>query len=219
MKKENVKMKLLSCISTAVLMYFSNVEAAYINEIHYDNTGADTGEAIELITALGDDLSGWSLVLYNGSDGTQYNTIGLSGAATNPVGSSGAVAVVINTPSIQNGPDGIALVYGTNNVIQFLSYEGAFTATDGPAIGLTSMLIGVTESNADPAGMSLQLTGTGNKPEDFTWSGPLLSTFGTQNINQVITDGHTNPVPIPAAFWLFGSGLVGLIGVARRKKA
>jgi len=28
----------------------------------------------------------------------------------------------------------------------------------------------------------------------------------------------TAPVPIPAAAWLFGSGLLGLIGVARRKK-
>ena len=25
------------------------------------------------------------------------------------------------------------------------------------------------------------------------------------------------PVPVPAAVWLFGSGLMGLIGVARRK--
>lgn len=28
-----------------------------------------------------------------------------------------------------------------------------------------------------------------------------------------------DPVPVPAAVWLFGSGLLGLIGVARRKKA
>jgi len=26
-------------------------------------------------------------------------------------------------------------------------------------------------------------------------------------------------VPVPAAVWLFGSGLIGLIGVARRKKS
>ena len=27
------------------------------------------------------------------------------------------------------------------------------------------------------------------------------------------------PVPVPAAVWLFGSGLIGLVGVARRKKS
>ena len=31
--------------------------------------------------------------------------------------------------------------------------------------------------------------------------------------------GQVNVVPIPAAAWLFGSGLIGLIGIARRKKA
>ena len=29
----------------------------------------------------------------------------------------------------------------------------------------------------------------------------------------------SSPVPVPAAIWLFGSGLIGLIGIARRKKA
>ena len=31
--------------------------------------------------------------------------------------------------------------------------------------------------------------------------------------------GTFNPIPIPAAVWLFGSGLLGLIGIAKRKKA
>jgi len=31
--------------------------------------------------------------------------------------------------------------------------------------------------------------------------------------------GQVNVVPIPAAIWLFGSGLLGLIGIARRKKS
>ena len=31
--------------------------------------------------------------------------------------------------------------------------------------------------------------------------------------------GTVSSVPVPAAVWLFGSGLVGLIGIARRKKA
>jgi hypothetical protein len=31
--------------------------------------------------------------------------------------------------------------------------------------------------------------------------------------------GQVNVVPVPAAVWLFGSGVLGLIGIARRKKA
>lgn len=30
---------------------------------------------------------------------------------------------------------------------------------------------------------------------------------------------YSTPVPVPAAAWLFGSGLLGMIGIARRKKA
>ena len=38
-------------------------------------------------------------------------------------------------------------------------------------------------------------------------------------IDNVSIMADVNPVPVPAAVWLFGSGLLGLIGVARRKKA
>ena len=34
-----------------------------------------------------------------------------------------------------------------------------------------------------------------------------------------VQSGDVSAVPVPAAVWLFGSGLIGLIGVARRKKA
>jgi len=32
-------------------------------------------------------------------------------------------------------------------------------------------------------------------------------------------EGHVSNVPVPAAIWLFGSGLIGLFGIARRKNA
>jgi hypothetical protein len=34
-----------------------------------------------------------------------------------------------------------------------------------------------------------------------------------------VYDGDVSTVPVPAAVWLFGSGLVGLVAVARSKKA
>lgn len=37
--------------------------------------------------------------------------------------------------------------------------------------------------------------------------------------NGVVSAADTSVVPVPAAVWLFGSGLVGLAGIARRRKA
>lgn len=44
--------------------------------------------------------------------------------------------------------------------------------------------------------------------------------FDITNIHiDAVTDTGTPEVPVPAAVWLFGSGLMGLVGVARRRKA
>jgi hypothetical protein len=46
------------------------------------------------------------------------------------------------------------------------------------------------------------------------------STFGSLRINSSIALNFTGqPVPIPAAAWLFASGLLGLIGIARKRAA
>jgi hypothetical protein len=44
----------------------------FINEIHYDNAGTDVGEGVEIAGYAGIDLTGWSLVPYNGTDGKSY---------------------------------------------------------------------------------------------------------------------------------------------------
>lgn len=38
-----------------------------------------------------------------------------------------------------------------------------------------------------------------------------------ENVAWAVRDGDVSAVPIPAAAWLFGSGLLGLVGIARRK--
>ena len=39
------------------------------------------------------------------------------------------------------------------------------------------------------------------------------------NYSWAVHDGDVSAVPVPAAVWLFGSGLIGLVGFVRRKKA
>ena len=110
----------------------------FVNEIHYDNDGTDAGEAIEIAGPAGTDLTGWSLVLYNGSGGALYDTTAAERGHPRPVGRvrrrSASLSVQRHPERVD--PDGVALVDPAGAVAQFLSYEGTFTATGGPAAGL-----------------------------------------------------------------------------------
>ena len=50
----------------------------------------------------------------------------------------------------------------------------------------------------------------------FTSAGWNVAT--ASNVDLAFQATFTSPVPVPAAIWLFGSGLIGLIGLARRKQ-
>ena len=50
------------------------------SELHYDNAGTDIGEAVEISGPAGADLTGWTVVLYNGAASAVYDTKLLSGA-------------------------------------------------------------------------------------------------------------------------------------------
>lgn len=154
--------------------------APLLSEIHYDNVGTDTGEALEIEAPVGFDLSGWQLAMYNGNGGAVYDTRTLSGA----VPEAGVVVATYPTNGIQNGsPDGVALVGPDGTVAEFLSYEGVLTAAGGPANGTASTDIGVAESSGTPVGFSLQKV-------DGTWQAPAQHSFGTRN-------GGADPDPDP----------------------
>ena len=166
----------------------------FINEIHYDNAGADADEGIEIAEPSGTHLSSYSLTLYNGNNNSTYKTIKLSGVIPNQ--SNGFGTLFFSIISLQNGaPDGVALD-NNGTLIQFLSYEGTITATDGVAVGNTSTDIGVAENGTTTVGHSLQLNGTGNSYEDFSWSSPAASTYNALNTNQSFSATSVNDVVI-----------------------
>ena len=58
---------------------------AWINEFHYDNNGTDTGEFVEIAATAGTDLTGWSLVRYNGANGQSYSSPAVTSSNFGPV--------------------------------------------------------------------------------------------------------------------------------------
>ncbi|MCP4457545.1 MAG: hypothetical protein GY816_05885 [Cytophagales bacterium] len=154
----------------------------FINEIHYDNASSDVNEGVEVAGTAGTDLVGWTLYLYNGSNGTVYNTVNLSGTISDQDSGFGTLSFAIS--GMQNGsPDGIVLANPDDSVIQFLSYEGSLTGVGGVADGLLSEDIGISETSSTPVDFSLQLTSSGQSFDDFTWTADT-HTFGAVNVNQ-----------------------------------
>ncbi|WP_367389207.1 T9SS type A sorting domain-containing protein [Lewinella sp. LCG006] len=183
-----------AAVLTATDNCTSSEAVLFINEIHYDNDGGDVGEFIEVAGTAGTDLSDCQLVLYNGSNGMTYNSpMTLAGTIDDEGTGFGAVSFSYPTNGLQNGPpDGVALVCG-GAVVEFLSYEGSFTAVGGPADGMMSTDIG-TEAGNTPIGQSLQLTGSGCPAGDFTWGGPAAESPGTINAGQTFELSDCNMV-------------------------
>ncbi|WP_246171468.1 Ig-like domain-containing protein [Sphingobium limneticum] len=175
----------------------------FINEIHYDNAGTDSGEFVEIAGLAGTDVTGWSIVLYNGNPAqrSSYSTQTLSGVISDQQNGYGTIRIAYPANGIQNGgsgpsgePDGVALVDAQGNVVQFLSWEGSFTAANGPAAGMTSTNVGVYEDGTQN-GTSIGLVGTGTGAADFQWALINGATAGGVNAGQSFGGGTPSPTP------------------------
>ncbi len=161
----------------------------WINEFHYDNASIDTLEFVEIVIVYPErySLDDLQLTLYNGSNGTAYRTLGIEDAWTGQKEDPGFQLYVFPVAGIQNGaPDGIALSFGdfTN---EFISYEGIFTANDGPASGITSHQVMPEEDGATPALSSIQRFGKGDQADSFEWVlVPGNHTMGKVNLEQIL---------------------------------
>ena len=154
------KILLVIAMAISISIYGQSI---FINEIHYDNTRADVNEGIEIAGPAGTDLTGYKVRFYRstGDYPTTSSVLNLSGTLPNQQNNMGVLW--FNKSGIQNGSkDGMALVDNLGNVIQFISYEGVITATEGVAIGMTSVDIGVFEDETTPSTYSLQLVGSGS---------------------------------------------------------
>lgn len=89
--------------------------------------------------------------------------------------------------------------------------EGSFEWANGEAVTYTNWEPGEPNNSGDEDFVAMY-SGNGRWVDVMD----LVNPPGIGNISGVV---EMNTIPIPAAVWLFGSGLLGLFGVARRKQA
>ncbi|WP_121667685.1 T9SS type A sorting domain-containing protein [Mesonia aquimarina] len=166
---------------------------AWINELHYQNTGIDDNEAIEIVIESPGTLQDYEVLLYDAS-GNIYDSQTVD-QFTEGATSGNFTLFFWEPTSIQNGTGGIALTYlGSLISGQFLSYGGVVTAVSGAAIGETSIDIGSSEDASTGVTSSLQLLGSGGTYQDFIWFSFNTQTFGANNMVQTFT-GSANGSP------------------------
>ncbi|WP_162533781.1 ExeM/NucH family extracellular endonuclease [Colwellia sp. Arc7-D] len=172
-----IKTKIIALVLATLTLAMAPAKAEIvINEVDADQTGTDSAEFIELYDGgVGfSDLSGLSIVLYNGSDDASYLAFDLDGFSTNAdgyfvlCGNSANTAncdldVSPETNLIQNGADAVALVTGdaanypndtpvsTTNLLDALVYD----TNDRDDTGLLVLL--------NPGQPQVNEDGTGNK--------------------------------------------------------
>lgn len=130
----------------------------------------------------------------------RVDSVGVSGQPTG----SFATTILFNTPD-ETGP------FTPVNLSPFTEI-GNFITFAGWTLDLKTLIV-----EADTTSTRLHLSGTGEvygnnlQKTGATWS---LSSNNADKYSMTVTAAV---VPVPAAVWLFGSGLIGLVAVSRRK--
>jgi hypothetical protein len=191
--------------------------------------------AVTIVNAGFNDQTGWDLR----NDATLAETGGTAGWSwTTPV----ANVLVTSTETI-TPPEGtgMGITYGGGDAftqsqsVEILTAGVYDISVEANALTGNALVSGSTRTLGD--GTFALFAGSASSPTfdvittddwmNFTWRTTLDAGFidvGLRNRTSAIysiafDDYSVTLVPVPAAVWLFGSGLIGLIGVARRKKA
>src|SRR5262252_6110894 len=75
-----------------------------ITELHYDSSGTNNDqEAVEISGPAGMDVTGWKIVLYDGTGGVSYDTQTLNGSIPTTCGTRGVLVVRYDANAMKDG--------------------------------------------------------------------------------------------------------------------
>ena len=217
------KSQLLSAVCASALS-FGLATSANADTLQLD-FDVSFGDPLDPDTAAPSGPDPWLTALFD--DG------GTAGSVNLTLTVSGGVELATVTQVYLNVADGITGlgngIFGGSGPSGTVTYAPPPIRADGS--GLYDILIDFPlNSDTFGAGESVTVlfTADGLVASSFNdWStlefgsttGPYLAAAKFQTTGNGSQSDWVGAVPVPAAVWLFGSGLIGLIGVARRKKS
>jgi len=155
-----------------------------INEIDYDQVGADADGFVEIANTTGAAiaLDGIALVLVNGGDGQEYSRVALTGSL------AGRDYLALDVEGQNGAPDGVALVdTASGMLLDALSYEGEIHAAviDGQTYDLvegTALADSVADSNTVAGSLSRIPDGSDSNDASTDWAFTSTTTKGAANV-------------------------------------
>ena len=198
--------------AAAATIDYSSTSGSFVNLNPVDNCGGSGTVGCFDFTA------GNTITITSGT------AAGFNGGITGLFG----VGPITNTGPLEtasvSGTGALNIFDGSDTLTATLSWVDI--ATFGTAGNLnttgTANLSNITYTGTNADLLALFNGGSGINVLSFQFTSPTtLTNLFTNSTSTTSTSfsGSIAPVPVPAAIWLFGSGLLGMAGIARRKKA
>lgn len=205
-----------------------------INEVDADTPSTDTAEFIEIKWTPNTSLTGYTVVLYNGSNDLSYYAIDLSGKTTDANGffmiaNSGIASgedIVIPDNTLQNGADAVALYFSdaanftigtpvtSTDLVSAVVYDTNDADDTGLLTGLGQTVQYNESENGDSANQSIQRKSDGTyATAAFTFRAENV--FGDPCVLNLTTinttcDANTNEVDTYTTTIVFTGGNTGI---------
>jgi hypothetical protein len=133
---------------------------------------------------------------------------------------TGSLIQSVDAPTVYEGPVEFKFSYNVPNTNGTAALYGSNTQ---PIYGSYGTQIGTTINLTDTIGWTgVTETFGGTSFSGYDWYTVIFYGEGTSTdrvyIDNVSLKVTSTPVPLPAAFWLLGSGFIGLIGIRRFRK-
>ena len=199
--------------------------AAGANAAQYNITGSQTNLSCTG-NACSADITNTPTPTFDGVFDLTTSAFNSGNIAFDPYSVGISVAGGFFTATISNPNSADSIVGGTfaynpgSLTLTLTDATGTFTGTTPTCTG--AGVICDAQPNANIENLDLTLTFADASLQSFTGSIAALNdngANGTSTMTWSFSGTQVEEVPLPAAAWLFGSGLIGLAGAVRRRRA